>query len=345
MPSSPTSEPTPDTVSASAAAPTYDAVRDAGHRLAGIAVRTPLLESPALNELCGGRVLVKAETLQRTGSFKFRGAYNRISRLDTAEMDRGVVAYSSGNHAQGVAAAASMHGVAATIVMPESAPAIKQHATRRHGAEVILHDGTRPELEAFAHDLTARTGAVLIRPFDDNHVIAGQGTVGLELAEQAKEMGAALDAVVIPCGGGGLSAGMALVLERDMPDCALFISEPAGFDDTRRSLALGERVANAPGARSICDALLVPICGELTFPINLRLLSGGFAVDDGEVERAMVALFTHVKLVMEPGGAVALAACLSGAHDCGGKTVAVVASGGNVDPGLFAEILSRNPMP
>ena len=345
MASSPTSEPTPDAAGVSGAAPTYDAVRDAGHRLAGTAVITPLLESPDLNELCGGRVLVKAETLQRTGSFKFRGAYNRISRLDAAEKERGVVAYSSGNHAQGVAAAARMHGVAATIVMPQSAPAIKQQATQAHGAEVILQDGTRAELEAHAHDLTAKSGAVLIRPFDDRHVIAGQGTVGLELAEQARELGAALDAVVVPCGGGGLCAGIALVLEREMPECAVLISEPAGFDDTRRSLAAGERVANAPGARSICDALLVPICGELTFPINLRLLSGGFAVDDAEVERAMVALFAHLKLVVEPGGAVALAACLSGAHDCRGKTVAVVASGGNVDPGLFAEILGRNPIP
>ena len=302
-------------------------------------MRTPLLESPRLNEACGARVLVKAEALQRTGSFKFRGAYNRISRLTAAQRRRGVVTFSSGNHAQGVAAAARLLDVPAVIVMPASAPLIKQTATRSLGAELVLFEGTRPELEAHAVHLARARRAVLVRPYDDRHVIAGQGTVGLEVADQLAAEGTTPDAVLVPCSGGGLIAGVALALRRDYPDAEIIAVEPAGFDDTRRSLAAGKRLANRPGGRSICDALLVPRPGAITFPLNARLLSGAIAVADEAVAHAMVASFLHLKLVTEPSGAIALAACLSGAARCRDKTVVVVVSGGNVDPSLFCQVL------
>jgi threonine dehydratase len=312
--------------------PTFADVEAAAERLRGMAVRTPVLESEALNERAGGRVLLKAECLQRTGSFKFRGAYNAISQ-SAADA---VVAYSSGNHAQGVAAAARMLGKAATIVMPADAPAIKVENTRGYGAEVRLYDRARESREAIGAEIAARTGAALIRPYDDPRIIAGQGTLGLELAEQARDRGAAPDLALAPCGGGGLIAGCALALTAAFPDIAIYAVEPAGLDDTKRSLEAGERVANGPGATSICDALLVPTPGELTFRINQQLLAGGIAVSDDEVRDAMAFAFRHLKLVIEPGGAVALAAVLSGKVPLEQRTAAVVLSGGNVDPALFA---------
>jgi threonine dehydratase len=312
--------------------PTLADVQAAALRLKGVARRTPLLESEALNALAGGRILLKAEPLQRTGSFKFRGAYNTISQIQAPA----VVAYSSGNHAQGVAAAARLLGKAATIVMPADAPAIKVEHSRADGAEIRLYDRTRESREAIGAEIAARTGAALVRPYDDPRIIAGQGTAGLEIALQAKEQGASLDAALIPCGGGGLIAGCSLALSQLCPGIEIHAVEPAAFDDTRRSLGAGERVANPPGGRSICDALLVPTPGELTFELNRRLLAGGLAVTDDDATRAMSFAFRHLKLVVEPGGAVALAALLSGRFDARGRTVAIMLSGGNVDPELFA---------
>jgi threonine dehydratase len=315
--------------------PGFADVEAAAGRLRGVARRTPLLESDALNELVGGRLLVKAECLQRTGSFKLRGAYNTISQLG----GQPVVAYSSGNHAQGVAAAARLLGVPATIVMPADAPAIKVANTRALGATIRLYDREREEREPIGAEIAERTGAVLVKPYDDARVIAGQGTAGLELVEQVRDLGIGLDAALIPCGGGGLIAGCSIALAAAFPGIAIHAVEPEGFDDTGRSLVAGEPVANLPGSRSFCDALLAPTPGALTFALNRRYLAGGLAVSDAEVGRAMAAAFRHLKLVVEPGGAVALAAALSGLVELRDRTVAVVLSGGNVDPELFAEVL------
>jgi threonine dehydratase len=315
--------------------PTFADFAAAAERLAGRARTTPLLESLALNGLVGGRVLLKAEPLQHTGSFKFRGACNAISQSDAPA----VVAYSSGNHAQGVARAARLLGRRATIVMPADAPAIKLENTRADGAEVRLYDRAGESREAIGAEIAARTGAELIRPYDDARIVAGQGTAGLELAEQARAADAIPDAALIPCGGGGLIAGCSLALAELCPGIEIFAVEPEAFDDTRRSLAAGARLTNPAGARSICDALLVPSPGELTFEINRRLLAGGLAVSDEEVLRALDFAFRQLKLVVEPGGAVALAALLAGRFAARGRTVAVMLSGGNVDPALFADAL------
>jgi threonine dehydratase len=310
-------------------------VEAAADRLRGVVRQTPLLESDALNALVGGRLLCKAECLQRTGSFKLRGAYNTISQLD----GQPVVAYSSGNHAQGVAAAAKLLGVPATIVMPADAPAIKIANTRTLGAEIRLYDREREVREEIGAEIALRTGADLVKPYDDPRIIAGQGTAGLEAVVQARAQGSAVDVALIPCGGGGLIAGCSIALGAAFPEVSIFAVEPQGFDDTARSLAAGERVANAPGAQSFCDALLAPMPGELTFALNRRHLAGGLAVSDAEVARAMALAFSHLKVVIEPGGAIALAAVLSGRFDARGRTVLVMLSGGNVDAGLFAEAL------
>jgi threonine dehydratase len=316
--------------------PTFADIESAAARLRGVAVRTPLLESEALNARAGGRVLLKAECLQHTGSFKFRGAYHTISQIDAAA----VVAYSSGNHAQGVAAAAGLLGKTATIVMPADAPAIKIENTRAYGAEVRLYDRQRESREAIGAEIAARTGAALIKPYDDPRIIAGQGTAGLELAAEARDHGLKIDIALVPCGGGGLIAGCALALKAAFRDTQLYAVEPDGLDDTRRSLEAGERVANAPGATSICDALLLPTPGELTFAINRELLAGGLTVSDDEVLSAIAFAFRHLKLVLEPGGAAALAAVLSRKLALEGRTVAIVLSGGNVDPALFAAAIT-----
>jgi threonine dehydratase len=315
-------------------------IRAAARRLEGRAVLTPLLESPMVNARLGCRLLLKAETLQRTGSFKFRGAYNAMVQIDAARRSAGVVAYSSGNHAQGVAAAAQLLGIPATIVMPADAPPIKVANTRFYGAEVVFYDRYREDREEIARRIAAESGALLIPPYDDPRVIAGQGTVGLEIAAQAKTLAAQLDAAIIPCSGGGLAAGCALALVAERPGMAIYTAEPLGFDDTKRSLAAGRRIANAPGARSLCDALLVPIPGELTFAINRRLLAGGLAVSDQEVMHAMAVGFADFKLVIEPGGAAALAAALSGKLDLAGKTAAIAVSGGNVERHTFVRALT-----
>jgi threonine dehydratase len=319
---------------------TFDDIVEAARRIEGAAVATPLVESPLLNRIAGGRVLVKAEGLQRTGSFKFRGAFNRLSQFDDDARRAGVVAYSSGNHAQGIAAAAALLDIPAVIVMPADAPAIKIENTKAHGAEIILYDRARENREEIGARIAAERSATLVPSFDDAGIIAGQGTVGLEIAAAAKAMGATLDAVLIPCGGGGLSSGTAIALKTRCPGSKIFIVEPEGFDDWARSLKAGRRLANAPGAQSFCDALLAPMPGELTFEINSRLLSGAFTVADEAVAKAMKAAFSHLKLVLEPGGAIALAAVLSGGFDCHGKTVGVVCSGANVDAETFCRAIT-----
>lgn len=321
--------------------PDYGDVTAAAERLRGHALLTPLLESPQLNERLGGRLLVKPEMLQRTGSFKFRGAYNRLSRIDEAERDRGVVAYSSGNHAQGVAAAARLLGMPAAIVMPRDAPETKIAGTRAHSGEVIFYDRLTESREEIGERLADERGATLVRPYDDPYVVAGQGTVGLEVARQAQEVGAHLDAVLIPCGGGGLSSGSALALAEECPTAEIYIVEPARYDDTVRSLAAGERLSNEAAAPSICDALMMPMPGEMTFALNSRLLAGGLVVDDDAAMAAMAAAYSHLKVVAEPSGALALAAVLSGAFKIEGKTVAVVCSGGNVDAEMFLSALEK----
>jgi threonine dehydratase len=321
--------------SAASELPTIADVRAAAERLKGLVVTTPLLESPLLNARLRGRLLVKAETLQRTGSFKLRGALNAMLPLDASQRRAGVVAYSSGNHAQGVAAAARMLGIPAVIVMPADAPAIKIDNTRAYGAEIVLFDRQRENREAIGRGIAEERGATLIPPYDDARIIGGQGTVGLELAAQAEALGAALDAVVVPVGGGGLIAGCALALAAESPATEVYGAEPAAFDDLRRSLEAGERRGNDPAARSICDALQAPMPGELTFAIHRRLLAGSLAVSDDEVLAAMATGFAELKLVIEPGGAAALAAVLAGKLAIQGRTIAVVASGGNVDRAVF----------
>jgi len=320
--------------------PTIEDIRAAAERIKPYCLRTPLLESPHLNEIAGTRILVKPEPLQRTGSFKFRGAFNTISQLGREAKTGGVVAYSSGNHAQGVAAAAKILGLPAVIIMPEDAPAIKIANTRYYGAEVITYHRLNDDREALGERISEERGAVLIRPYDDPRIIAGQGTLGLEIAEDTQASGIKLDAVVSPAGGGGLISGTALAIRSELPQTLVYSAEPEGFDDTARSLASGSRQDNDMEARSICDALLAPSPGELTFAMNRELLEGGLVVSDDEAREAMRQAFLRLKLVVEPGGAVALAAVLSGKLDCQGKTVSVVCSGGNVDPQTYAEILA-----
>lgn len=315
-------------------------VRSAAVQIRGFAVRTPLLELAPLNERAGHRVLVKFEGAQHTGSFKFRGAYNRLSRIPAKAKAAGVVAWSSGNHAQGVAAAARLLGIPATIVMPADAPAIKLANTRALGAEIVLYDRYTQSRERIATALADRHGAVLVPSYDDPFIIAGQGTAGLEILEQANALGAPIGRILVCCGGGGLVAGIATAIKDQVPQSAIYSVEPEGFDDTARSLATGQRQRAVAAAQSICDALLTPTPGELTLPINQALLAGGLVVSDAQVRAAMRFAFERMKLVTEPGGAVALAAALEGiAPPAAGATVVVI-SGANVDPGLFAQILA-----
>jgi threonine dehydratase len=315
-------------------------IEAAASRLAGRALRTPLLSDPLLDRRAGRRVFVKAECLQKTGSFKFRGAWSAVSHHASVGGCRGVIAYSSGNHAQGVALAAALHGLPAVIVMPADAPAPKIEGTRALGAEVVLYDRTREDRDAIGREIAAARGLVLIRPYDEPLVIAGQGTVGLEIAEQAAAEGVAHADVLICCGGGGLSAGIALALEARASGLRVRTCEPAGFDDTARSLATGTRQTNAALSGSICDAIVTPSPGEITFPILARLAGPGLVVTDDECLHAMALAFRHLRIVLEPGGAVALAAALFRPETLAGESVIVVASGGNVAPEMFTRALT-----
>ncbi|MBD1547859.1 threonine ammonia-lyase [Roseibium aggregatum] len=314
-------------------------IEAARKRLESYAVKTPLLRFPVLDEAVGGTVLVKPESLQRTGSFKFRGAFNRLSQIPEADRSKGVVACSSGNHAQGVAASARILGIPATIVMPEDAPAIKLQRTRDYGATIVTYDRSTEDRDAIAGEICARTGAILVHPYNDPQIIAGQGTVGAEIAEQAKALNLLPDAVLACTGGGGLSSGIALALESDLPDAVFHTVEPEGFDDYARSLACGKRVANDRLSGSVCDALMSPEPGENGFAILSRLGVRGLAVSDAEVLAAVAFAFTELKLVVEPGGAAALAAVLSGKISAAGKVLGVVLTGGNIDPAMMQKAL------
>ena len=318
----------------------FEGVRDAARQIAGHAVHTPLIESPALNERLGGRVLMKAEHLQVAGAFKFRGAWNRISRLTPEELARGVVAYSSGNHAQAVAAAARRMGTHAIIVMPADSPRVKVEGVIAFGGEVRMYDRYTESREAIGEEIAATKGSVLVRPFDDPFIIEGQGTTGLEIVEQSREQGVEqIDQLLCGASGGGLIAGINLSMAALSPDTPVIGIEPQAYNDTLLSLAAGERLTHAPVAHpSICDALMTDRPGELTFPINRRL-ERVVTVSDAEVAEAVAYAFRALKQVVEPGGAVSLAALLSGHVEAAGKTTAIVLSGGNVDPGLFSDII------
>ena len=318
-----------------------DMIRDSAIRATGHVRQTPLLNSPFLDEIAGRRVWIKPECLQKTGSFKFRGAWSAISALDPAARAKGVLAFSSGNHAQGVAHAAALHNAPATIVMPSDAPTLKINNTKSYGAEVVLYDRATESREEIGERLAREQGLTLIRPFDEPQVIAGQGTMGLEIAAQAKEAGVREAHVLICCGGGGLTSGAALALEAEAPGLRVRPVEPLDFDDVTRSLISGQREKNARLSGGLCDAILTPSPGELTFPILQRLCGPGILVSDQEALRAMAQAFLHLKLVAEPGGAVAVAAALFHADEAEGDDVIAVISGGNVDPAIFAQALQE----
>lgn len=313
-------------------------IEAAARRLAGIVVRTPLLQNETLDRLAGGRVLIKPECFQSIGSFKIRGAYNLLSQLTSEQANKGAVAWSSGNHAQGVALAGKLLGIRTTIVMPADAPASKLERTRKLGGEIIRYDRYSEDREAIARAVAAERGAAIVPSYDDPRIIAGQGTVGLEIAEQSIELGLPVDRVLINCGGGGLTAGCAIALRARLPNAEIITVEPAEFDDTARSLAAGERVSNDKKARSICDALLTDMPGQMTFDIMRDHVSRSLIVSDAEIREAMRFAFTHLKIVVEPGGAAGLAAILKAGAATATKTTAIIFSGGNVDVELFGSI-------
>jgi threonine dehydratase len=325
---------------ASVSLPTAADVDDAARRLAGVALRTPLVTSAALDAMTGGRVFLKAETLQRTGSFKFRGAYNRLATISPEQRAGGVVAYSSGNHAQGVAAAARLLGMRCVIVMPHDAPRAKRLRTLALGAEIVLYDRTRDDREAMSRAIAARRGAVIVPPYDDALIIAGQGTAGLEIVEDLGALGLTPDVVVVTASGGGLTAGIALAVRARVPEAAVYTAEPQGFDDHARSFRSGRREENAALTGTICDALMARTPGKLTFAINQNLVGAGVVASDEEVAAAVAFAFSELKLVVEPGGAVALAALMTGRVDVRNKIAVAVLSGGNVDPELFVRLVA-----
>jgi threonine dehydratase len=320
--------------------PTARDVDAAARLLHGVAWRTPLITSPALEALTGGRVFLKAETLQRTGSFKFRGAYNKIAAIPQERRAGGVVAYSSGNHAQGVAAAARLLGMPAVIVMPSDAPRSKRERTAALGAEIMLFDRIKDDREAIARRIAQERNAVLVPPYDDPLVIAGQGTIGREIVEDLAALGLAPDVIVVTASGGGLTAGIALAAKSRVGDVRLFTAEPVGFDDHARSFRSGRREANAALTGTICDALMARTPGALTFAINSALVGEGVAATDQEVAAAMAFAFHELKLVVEPGGAVALAALMSSKIPVEGKVAVAVLSGGNVDADVFHRLVA-----
>ncbi len=327
-------------MSNSASLPTAADVDEAARRLAGVALHTPLLSSAALDAMTGGRVFLKAETLQRTGSFKFRGAYNRLAAIPHGERAGGVVAYSSGNHAQGVAAAARLLGMACVIVMPRDAPRAKRERTAALGAELVLYDRERDDREAIARELADRRGAVLVPPYDDALIIAGQGTAGREIVDDLRALGLTPDVVVVTASGGGLTAGIALAVRARVPSAAVYTAEPQGFDDHARSFRSGRRERNDAITGTICDALMARMPGEITFAINRSLVGAGVTASDAEVAAAVAFAFSELKLVVEPGGAVALAVLMTGKIDVRGKVAVAVLSGGNIDPELFFRLVA-----
>jgi threonine dehydratase len=324
----------------SAVAPSFEDIEAAARRLEGVAVKTPLVENPLLNEMTGGRILMKAECLQLGGAFKFRGAYNLLSQIPAQDRQRGVVAYSSGNHAQGVARAGKMLGIATTIVMPEDAPAIKTDMVRRLGATIVAYNRYTDDREAIAAEIVERTGATVAPPFDHPEIIAGQGVTALEAAEQAGALGLSFDSFLVCCGGGGLSAGCGLALEGVSPGTEIVTVEPEGYDDWALSFQSGARERSDVSRPTICDSIATATPGKLTFPILRRLGARGVVITDDEAAKAVAFAFRHLKLVLEPGGAAALSAVLSGRIETEGAVVGLTLSGGNLDPGLMARILT-----
>ena len=317
-----------------------DLIRAAAKRLHGHARRTPLLSSPFLDDIAGRKVYVKPECLQHTGSFKFRGGWSALSGMDPEKRANGVIAYSSGNHAQGVALAARMHGVPSVIVMPSDAPALKIENTKALGAQVVLYDRDTEDRDEIGTRIAADRGLTLVKPFDDPLVIAGQGTAGLEIAEDANALGLENIDVLVCCGGGGFTSGIALACEADAPTLRVRPVEPDGFDDVARSLISGKIERNAATSGNICDAIITPQPGDLTFPIMHRLCGPGLVIRENEALMAMAQAFLRLKLVAEPGGAAALAAALYRPDDINGDAVIVTISGGNVDPAQFAQALA-----
>jgi threonine dehydratase len=328
-----------DAISARPTSPNPTDIDVAAKRLAGVAVRTPLLAAPFLDRLTGGRVFLKAETLQHGGSFKFRGAYSKMAAIPRERHAAGVVAYSSGNHAVGVAAAAEMLGIPAVIVMPRDAPLSKRARTSGFGAEVVLYDRDREDRAAIAQGIADKRGAVLVPPFDDPEVIAGQGTVGTEIVDDLRAIGLQPEVVVVGVSGGGLAAGMALAVKARVVGAQFHIVEPEGFDDTLRSFRSGRRERNPRTSGTICDALMVQTPGELTFPITRRLIGKGVTASDADVTAAVAAAFHELKLVVEPSGAIGLAALMAGKVDVKGKVAVIVLTGGNVDSDVFARLI------
>jgi threonine dehydratase len=321
--------------------PEFADVEAAAKRIAPHAVETPLIENAALNAKLGGRIFLKPESLQRTGSFKFRGAYNRISLIPEAERSNGVVAFSSGNHAQGVAAAATLFGITATIVMPTDAPRAKIEGTRALGAKVVFYDRVRDDRETIATGITAETGATLVRPFDDAGIVAGQGTIGLEIARQAAGRGVKLDAVLVPCGGGGIVTGIALALSGASPGTPAVSVEPELFDGMRRSLAAGERTTAPGGPLSMADALMAPTPGHIPFALAKKHIKTGLGVGEAALAEAVAYAANNLKLIIEPGGGAGLAALLAGLYPVKGRAVAVVLTGGNCDLETVAACVAR----
>lgn len=312
-------------------------IEKAAERIRGHAVRTPVIEHATLNEIAQGRIYLKAECLQRTGSFKFRGAFNKVAQLSSAQHRAGVVACSSGNHAQGLALAARLFDTQATIVMPRDAPSIKISNTQGYGAEVVLYDRHNESREEIAAAISKRTGALFIPPYDDFDIMAGQGTCGLEIIEDHPKI--EFDAVLTAASGGGLTAGVATAFRTLSADTNVYTVEPAGHDDHAKSFQTGLRSHNDNPSPSICDALLAPTPGEHTFAVNQNLVTGGLAVSDEEVKQAIRFAFSHLKLVLEPGGAATLAAILH-RSELQGLNIAAVLSGGNIDPNFYAALLN-----
>jgi threonine dehydratase len=324
--------------------PSASDIQAAARRLAGVAVRTPLINAPALDERLDARVFLKAETLQRTGSFKFRGAYNKISSVPADRRGAGVVAYSSGNHAQGVAAAARLLGMRATIVMPRDAPKAKRERTAALGAEIVPYERDSEDRAAIAHSIASERGATIVPPYDDPLIIAGQGTIGIEIVEDLSRLDLKPEIVVVGASGGGLAAGISLGVKSRVPQARFFTVEPEGFDDTLRSFRSGRRETNTRLSGTICDALMSNTPGELTFPITRELIGEGIVASDADVAAAVRYAFAELKLVVEPGGAIGLAALLAGkldgSCDIQGKVVVAILSGGNVDADLFAKLVA-----
>ncbi|MEQ8326923.1 MAG: threonine/serine dehydratase [Parvibaculum sp.] len=319
---------------------TIDAIYEAAEALSGVVIRTPLLENLDVNARLGGRLLIKAEHEQRTGAFKIRGAYNRLRFMSAAQKKQGAITYSSGNHAQGLALAAQLAGTTALIVMPADTPPAKIESTKALGAEVVTYDRDTTDSNELVARLREETGRIVVPPSGDVRVLAGAGTAALELFQQAQEAGAYLDAVLVPCGGGGLTAATAFLMHELSPKTRVFAVEPELFDDTRRSLEAGKRVSNPIGLRTICDSIMTPTPNAQTFEINRKLLAGGLTASDDDARKAMRFAFETFKTVIEPGAAVGIAAVLNGQIDIRGKTIAAFTTGGNVDPKRYCDLIN-----